>query len=504
MYLQNSSENDPIIRHACSLALAKALDSETIKTYRDHSSLKVRMVLLLAMIKRKDIGLAYFLNDPDQRMVKETVRALYDSIATQASYNLLAQKLSDPEFLENIEEEMLIYRVINANLMQGDAQALRRMVDFIEKNPSSEKAKLEALAVLSEWKTPHDFDRVLWHYRPLINRTFGEIENEIYRLSKKMIEGGQLSDDHMKLANQLYEKTMPLDDMNLMLNLINSISYSSQVRIKALDSWIESKPAAALAQLERLMDDPDLVLKKHTLTLMTVLHPESAVPLLKNWLSKENIEEQRLALQLLANIESPETISVYQSLFNNYQANLLNKKLHFDFFSSFNKHKNSDIKKLSSAYELREVNYYNMPSEVFYEGGNSKNGEQIFHNSSAQCLSCHKVKGLGGDAGPDLSVIGKSRDPSYLFNAMMNPNADIAPAFGTMVVNLKDDSSLAGILLKEDDRSLSLRTFDKKEVTIEKETIKTMIPPVSIMPPMENILQAEEVRDLVAYLKSLK
>ncbi len=45
------------------------------------------------------------------------------------------------------------------------------------------------------------------------------------------------------------------------------------------------------------------------------------------------------------------------------------------------------------------------------------------------CDACHKIKGVGGDVGPDLSKIGASRDRAYLRRALLNPNADIAKGF---------------------------------------------------------------------------
>ncbi|MCP4382262.1 MAG: c-type cytochrome, partial [Hyphomicrobiales bacterium] len=45
------------------------------------------------------------------------------------------------------------------------------------------------------------------------------------------------------------------------------------------------------------------------------------------------------------------------------------------------------------------------------------------------CDACHMINGEGGEAGPDLSKIGASRDRNYLRLAIVNPNADIAEGF---------------------------------------------------------------------------
>lgn len=45
------------------------------------------------------------------------------------------------------------------------------------------------------------------------------------------------------------------------------------------------------------------------------------------------------------------------------------------------------------------------------------------------CDACHMIKGEGGEVGPNLSVIGDSRDRAYLRRALLDPNADIADGF---------------------------------------------------------------------------
>jgi mono/diheme cytochrome c family protein len=45
------------------------------------------------------------------------------------------------------------------------------------------------------------------------------------------------------------------------------------------------------------------------------------------------------------------------------------------------------------------------------------------------CDVCHMIDGKGGDAGPDLSKIGATRERAYLRRALLNPNAEIAKGF---------------------------------------------------------------------------
>ena len=73
-----------------------------------------------------------------------------------------------------------------------------------------------------------------------------------------------------------------------------------------------------------------------------------------------------------------------------------------------------------------------------------------------------------------------------------------------MTVTTKKGITVAGSLLKEDDKTLTLILPDKSETTITKSDIASQTEPMSTMPPMAAILTPREIRDLVAYLTTLK
>jgi len=69
------------------------------------------------------------------------------------------------------------------------------------------------------------------------------------------------------------------------------------------------------------------------------------------------------------------------------------------------------------------------------------------------------------------------------------------------MVTRKDGSSVAGSLLRENEKELVVKVGDPGvEQIIPRSDVASSTPPISAMPPMALILQKEEVRDLVAYL----
>lgn len=69
-----------------------------------------------------------------------------------------------------------------------------------------------------------------------------------------------------------------------------------------------------------------------------------------------------------------------------------------------------------------------------------------------------------------------------------------------MTLTTKSGSSIAGALKEETETAVTLILPDKTETTVKVSDIATRTQPISTMPPMGNILSANELRDIIAYL----
>ena len=101
----------------------------------------------------------------------------------------------------------------------------------------------------------------------------------------------------------------------------------------------------------------------------------------------------------------------------------------------------------------------------------STTGKALFEKHG--CLSCHVVDGKGGAFGPELSWIGVLRSPASLRQSLTDPNAEIHRAFLTGVVETRDGQHLEGLVLHEDDESLSLIDAGGGRHTFVKRELKT-------------------------------
>ena len=137
------------------------------------------------------------------------------------------------------------------------------------------------------------------------------------------------------------------------------------------------------------------------------------------------------------------------------------------------------------------------------KGGNADRGRAVY--LKAQCADCHG----GGDKpsllfGPDLAGVTQRLKPRELAEAVAYPSRVVVERFKAMEVELKDGESLTGFITEQTADSLALATKEKLH-RIARTRIAGIRPQeLSLMPEgLTALLSDEEVRDLMAYLRSL-
>jgi quinoprotein glucose dehydrogenase len=139
-------------------------------------------------------------------------------------------------------------------------------------------------------------------------------------------------------------------------------------------------------------------------------------------------------------------------------------------------------------------------------GGDRRRGRSIFlEKAEVSCLRCHKVRGKGGEVGPDLTGIGGRQNREYLLGAIVTPNSQIAQGFETWVVAKTDGQVVAGVFKSDDGRTLHLITPEGKPISVLKNEIDEQTRGASAMPDdLIKSLTKSELRDLIEYLATLK
>jgi len=159
-----------------------------------------------------------------------------------------------------------------------------------------------------------------------------------------------------------------------------------------------------------------------------------------------------------------------------------------------------------------KLNPKNLPAIAVLakRAGDPVRGKAVWNASAtgaAQCAKCHMVSGVGGQVGPDLSMIGKKASRENLYDSILTPSKAIADQYIQHSITTTAEVNITGLLVAETPESITLRDANGKDTTIAKKDIEGPIRKsnVSIMP--EDIvagLTEDELVDLVAYLETLK
>jgi putative heme-binding domain-containing protein len=162
------------------------------------------------------------------------------------------------------------------------------------------------------------------------------------------------------------------------------------------------------------------------------------------------------------------------------------------------------IQRLANDNEVQARRYQG--AWEFLDGGDPARGQRIFFGKAAACAACHRVRSQGEEIGPDLSHIGAVRARRDLLESLVFPSTSFARGYEPMTVATKSGRVHYGILSRETGDTLTLRTAQRETVRIVRTDIETMTPgKVSIMPAgLDKVLTPDELRDLIAYLSSLK
>ncbi len=138
-------------------------------------------------------------------------------------------------------------------------------------------------------------------------------------------------------------------------------------------------------------------------------------------------------------------------------------------------------------------------------GGDPIRGQKWFVEKVA-CAACHRVGTQGGLVGPDLTRIGAIRAGRDLIESIVLPGIAFAQGYDTFRVTLRDNEELTGIRVRQPDESFALRTASGAEVRLLPDQLKSVERmTVSVMPEgLLGALSRDEIRDLFAYLQSLK
>ncbi len=136
---------------------------------------------------------------------------------------------------------------------------------------------------------------------------------------------------------------------------------------------------------------------------------------------------------------------------------------------------------------------------------NFEQGKGMF--AALYCIACHAINGEGGAAGPDLSQLKTRFSNKDIIEAIMDPGKTISDQYVNTIFYLKEGGTVTGRIVSQDGDKYTISQNPFSTQTLleikKNDVVRTSASAVSAMPPrLINRLNSEELKDLVAYLKS--
>ena len=499
--LEANNDEDVWLRHAGTLALARIGKAEPIIALKEHPSRALRIAAVVALRRMKNAGIAEFLNDKDEYIVAEAARGIHDDYSIEDALPALADLLKTTQF----RGEPLIRRAINANLRIGDVDNLSTLVNYATQKEAPEALRAEAIATISTWVNPSVLDRVDGRRRRFIRRDYAPVKKAL-----SPVLGNLLAERNEVVQEAAIKATGKLrlsDFSKTIFNLLKN-NTSENVRMAALSSLSNLEYSNMDDVLATALADKSKEVRSAALGMLSEadLPEEKTVALFANILKNGTIEEQQATLEALGKLKGSAAIDLLDNKLDALLAGKAVPEIQLDIIEAVENNKDAALLQKLTTYQTTKS--ATDPLAAYREtlaGGDRRKGQSIFYeNEAAQCVRCHAIWEWGGDAGPVLNGIGSKRSPEELLESLVEPSAKLALGYGVVTLTMKDGASTAGIITEETDTHLSIKIGRDKIQKIDKSSIAARENVPSSMPGVKEILTKKEIRDLVAFLFSLK
>lgn len=125
---------------------------------------------------------------------------------------------------------------------------------------------------------------------------------------------------------------------------------------------------------------------------------------------------------------------------------------------------------------------------------------------AGQCIKCHRFGQEGGAVGPDLTAVASRFGRRELLESILEPSKVVSDQYENTMIKKTDDTVVVGRIVDETPEQVVVQPnpLAPERVVIAKAEIESRKPsPLSPMPEhLADVLTAEEILDLLAYLES--
>jgi len=502
--LRTNADDDLTVRHSVVYALSRVAGADELRKLGGDPSRSVRLGTLLALREQGGAEVRHFLRDAEDQIVHGAIRAIHDLPISDCWDDPM---LRNSEFLKKQGESAfpIQQRLLNIQFRSGKSRNAAWLAECAIDDSQSEAVRLEALRCLEKWREPSPFDRVTWHHRPVDGDRDNDIGPTIGNTVRHYLFPGSQSPSDTKLTEVAARLAVAYDTLkpDELRMLAQDASLSEIARLSFIGR-LEKKTPGAQVLRSLLADASETIQLAAAKRLLTEGDSPAEGVIRRLWKSKK-VRTRQAAIKAVSDISTQFAVRLLSDSLDQAR-DKSNGATDLDLLEVGLKSGNTELAQKARHWlkGLRGSTNRLAEFQLTLVGGDPAQGKRLFAEHAVQCVRCHIIKGFGGDAGPELTKIGRLLKPDQLVEALIEPSVRIAEGFGTFEFELDDGESIAGFVQSEDDRAVQLAMMDGRRIEIEKKRIRNRSKPASAMPSMREALTRREIRDLVAYLAGLK
>ncbi len=450
---------DAFLRNAVVTGMDYAGDADGLLAVAGEGSEGLRLCSLLALLRMEDARCVVFLSDASERIQHAAVRGIYRHNIGGAVKALAEYAKVYVEGATGVSESV-IARSIQSNFRLGDMASAKRIMAMALNKELSMKVRLICLYELTRWNERHDLvpvDPVAGQVRGISDKRVSTRAMVLSVLDEMGKESHKDLDYHLVTLGAAYglevdNSRLAVLALNVRTPVADRVKYFESISDKAIRDRVR----------EKFLDDRERLIVKSGLSDLLSSDLDRGLKYGRGRIEGgKNLQGVYAALGDLKDEGSLGLILLgAESLLRgkHEQVSAL------DLVSALEMRSEKEAKDVLLKYER------SFPADDTLRlyrhtmvGGNVSVGKQLVKAGKGQCKVCHSFWPAGSKkVGPNLASIGKQERSTneYLLRSLIEPSDYVVKGYG-----------------------------DAK---------------VSAMPSMKKLLTKSEMRDIIAYLKTLK
>lgn len=490
---RENADADVWLRNAVIQALAACAKPAELSALRAAPEPAVRRAAVVALRFQRSPAAADFLADKDPTIANEAALAIHDA-DIPAALPALAARL--PE-LPAAAPDSLVRRAISANHRVGDAESLARVARFTLATTNA-KLRDSGLRALAAWITPPPLNLVDDAPLDLPARDAAALR---VALTPHWPALSALPSQRVPPVAKAFGFT---HDAGALAKRLDAASAPLADRLAALEQLAEEhpRPKDLETRLNKLAADAATPAELRLRAAELLPAGTTASEALAALANGSDRAVAQLALPALVTQRHARAEAAVDALLVQLKAGTLPVELRLDLVEAIGARKDkSDWKKAAAAHTARAGAF----ADSLAGGDPAAGREIVFNHLEAGCIRCHSAGDeVAATIGPNLKGVGARLPPEKLLQSLLEPAAVVAPGYGLAVISLKSGESVAGYWLGDDASGVRLRLPEGGERVVPDSSIAAKGAPITSMPPMGGLLTPRQVRDVVAYLGTLR